>query len=245
MASRPRDDSRADPAAAAPHVVLLEGVCRTYPGFPPVEALKPCTLRLAPGEHLAVMGPSGSGKSTLLNLIGLLDVPDGGRYLLDGSDTSRLPERGRTALRGRYIGFVFQLFHLLAYRSTVENVELGMLYGGVPRRQRRARAVAALERVDLAHRMHALPPTLSGGERQRAAIARAIAARPRVLLCDEPTGNLDSETSASILELLGELHRDGLTLVIVTHDPEVAARAARLVTIRDGVVGGHGPARSG
>jgi putative ABC transport system ATP-binding protein len=173
MASQAGDDGPAETAAAPPHVVLLEGVCRTYPGFPPVEALKPCTLRLAAGEHLAVMGPSGSGKSTLLNLLGLLDVPSGGRYLLDGSDTSRLPERGRTALRGRYIGFVFQLFHLLAYRSTVENVELGMLYGGVPRRQRRARAVAALERVELAHRMHALPPTLSVGERQRAAIARA------------------------------------------------------------------------
>jgi putative ABC transport system ATP-binding protein len=221
----------------APAVIELEGLCRTYPGSPPVQALKPCTLRVETGDHLAVMGPSGSGKSTLLNLLGLLDVPTGGRYLLDGSDTGQLPERARTALRGRRIGLVFQLFHLLGYRSSVENVELGMLYGGVPRRERRGRAAAALERVGLAHRLHALPPTLSGGERQRVAIARAISADPRVLLCDEPTGNLDSETAASILRLLEELRRDGLTLVMVTHDAEVAARAARLVTIRDGVVG--------
>jgi putative ABC transport system ATP-binding protein len=230
-------------AGSGPPLVRVEGLARTYDGPPPVRALAPCSLDVAAGEHLTVMGPSGSGKSTLLNLLGLLDRPSEGRYLLDGADTGRLPERERGRLRGQALGFVFQFFHLLAYRTAVENVELGLLYAGVPRRRRRPLALTALDRVGLGHRREAHPTTLSGGERQRVAIARAVATEPRLLLCDEPTGNLDSETSAAILDLLTSLRRDGLTLIVVTHEAAVADRASRLVVIRDGVATEQTPAR--
>jgi putative ABC transport system ATP-binding protein len=217
-------------------VARLEGLSRTYPGTPPVEALRPCDLEVEPGDYLAVTGPSGAGKSTLLNLLGLLDTPSGGTYLLDGEDVSRLPEWRRTAVRGRRVGFVFQLFHLLPYRTALENVQLALLYGGVPRGQRPRLAAAALEVVGLSSRLNALPATMSGGERQRVAIARALVSHPALLLCDEPTGNLDSGTTAAILDLLDQLHAEGRTLVVVTHDPQVAARATRQVVIRDGVL---------
>jgi putative ABC transport system ATP-binding protein len=222
----------------APEVSVMEfvGLGRTYQGPPPVTALCPTDLVIRRGEYAAVVGPSGSGKSTFLNLAGLLDRPTCGVYRLDGIDTAALHERERTALRGRRIGFVFQAFHLLPHRSAMENVTLSMLYTGVPRRQRRARAIELLDRVQLFHRSEAMAMQLSGGERQRVAIARALAGSPSLLLCDEPTGNLDSATAGSVLELIEELHRDGLTVLVVTHDPLVASRAQRTITLKDGIV---------
>ncbi|MFD2008747.1 ABC transporter ATP-binding protein [Streptomyces narbonensis] len=217
-------------------VVEFRQVGLTYPGPPPVQALRPCELTLHHGEFVAVVGPSGSGKSTFLNVAGLLDAPTEGTYRLDGIDTAALSDGDRTALRGRRIGFVFQAFHLMPHRSATENVMLSMVYSAVPRAERRSRAREALARVGLAHRVDALPGRLSGGERQRVAIARALAGRPSLLLCDEPTGNLDSGNAETVLALLGELHASGMTVVVITHDSEVAARAGRTVTIRDGVL---------
>ncbi|GAA2260665.1 ABC transporter ATP-binding protein [Streptomyces atrovirens] len=217
-------------------VVEFDGVGLTYPGPPPVAALRPCSLAVREGEYVAVVGPSGSGKSTFLNIVGLLDRPTEGTYVLDGADTTALPEAELTALRGSLIGFVFQAFHLIPHRTALENVALAMLYSAVPARERVQRARTALEQVGLAHRADSLPNRMSGGERQRAAIARAIVGRPRLLLCDELTGNLDSATAASVLDLLDDLHASGMTLVVITHDPVVAARAARTITIRDGVL---------
>ncbi|MFF0477173.1 ABC transporter ATP-binding protein [Streptomyces sp. NPDC004284] len=211
-------------------------VSLTYPGPPPVTALHPCDLLVRRGEYVTVVGPSGSGKSTFLNIAGLLDRPTGGTYLLDGTDTGALGDSGRTALRGSRIGFVFQAFHLLPHRSALENVMLAMVYNRIARGERRPRAREALDRVGLGHRANALPTRLSGGERQRVAIARALVARPSLLLCDEPTGNLDSATAGSVLALLDELHADGITMVVITHDPAVAARGMRTVAIRDGVL---------
>jgi putative ABC transport system ATP-binding protein len=215
-------------------VIALHGVGRTYPGPPPVCALRPADLIVERGEYLAVVGPSGSGKSTLLNLTGLLDRPTEGRYELDGIDVAELTERDRTALRAGRIGFVFQSFHLLPYRTATENVMLAQLYQAVPRHVRRAAAVEALHRVGLSHRRDALPTTLSGGERQRVAIARAVVNQPSLLLCDEPTGNLDSGTAGTVLDLLDELCAAGMTLMIITHDANVAGRTARVVEIQDG-----------
>ena len=217
-----------------PPVVALSGLGRTFPGTPPVRALSGVDLAIERGAYLSIVGPSGSGKSTLLHLLGLLDRPTEGTYLLDGDDVSDLDDRTRTAIRARRIGFVFQSFHLLGHRSAQENVELGMLYSQVPRRQRPARAIDALDRVGLGHRRSFSPTTLSGGERQRVAIARALVGSPSLLLADEPTGNLDTATGESILALFDELHGGGLTLVVITHDPEVAERAQRTVSIRDG-----------
>jgi putative ABC transport system ATP-binding protein len=209
----------------------------TYPGAVPVRALRPVSLTFAPGEMVAVAGRSGSGKSTLLNVLGLLDRPTQGRYLVRGVDTSKLGESALTSLRAREFGFVFQTFHLLAERTAAENAELGLLYRGIGARQRRATACEALERVGLGHRLAALPGTLSGGERQRVAIARALATRPSVLLCDEPTGNLDTATGDQILELIRRANRErATTVVMVTHDAKAAARGSRLVTMRDGCV---------
>lgn len=215
-------------------VVELRQLGRTFAGPPPVTALRGVDLVLHRGSYTSIVGPSGSGKSTLLHLLGLLDRPTEGSYLLDGDDVSDLDDRTRTAIRAHRIGFVFQSFHLLAHRSAAENVELGMLYSRVSRRDRAARATEALDRVGLGHRRSFSPATLSGGERQRVAIARALVGRPSLLLADEPTGNLDTATGASILALFDELHAEGLTLVVITHDREVAARAQRTVAIRDG-----------
>ncbi|MFD9371030.1 ABC transporter ATP-binding protein [Streptomyces sp. NPDC060020] len=217
-----------------PPVIQFESVGLTYPGPPPVPALLPCDLTVRRGEYVTIVGPSGSGKSTFLNIAGLLDTPTHGTYLLDGINTTNIKDKERTTLRGSRIGFVFQAFHLLAHRSARENVELAMIYQRVPRSQRRARAHAALVRVGLGHRLDALPTRLSGGERQRVAIARALVTEPSLLLCDEPTGNLDTATADSVLELLDQLHCDGATIVAITHDPQVAARGQRTVSIRDG-----------
>ncbi|MEU7292309.1 ABC transporter ATP-binding protein [Streptomyces exfoliatus] len=218
----------------APAVVELRGVGLVYPGPPPVEALRPCDFVVRRGEFVTVTGPSGAGKSTLLNLVGLLDEPTSGTYLLDGIDTSTLGDVARTALRGRSIGFVFQSFHLLPYRTALENVALALVYQRRKRSERTAMALQALERVGLAHRVGALPTTLSGGERQRVAIARALVGDPSLLLCDEPTGNLDSKTASSIIALLEELNVAGLTIVVITHDPSVARQGTRTLAIQDG-----------
>ena len=217
-------------------VIELRGLARTYPGPPPVYALRPTDLVIGAGDYVAVTGPSGSGKSTLLHLLGLLDTPTAGGYLLDGLDTSTLHDRDRSALRGRRIGIVFQAFHLLAYRTALENVLLAELYNHTSRSTRPQTAVDALHAVGLGHRLEALPTTLSGGECQRVAIARALVNRPSLLLCDEPTGNLDSRNAATLMELLDHLNADGLTIVIITHDASVAGHASRTVAISDGVL---------
>jgi putative ABC transport system ATP-binding protein len=214
----------------------FEDVYRTYEGVAPVSALRPTTLEIAEGELLGIVGRSGSGKSTLLNVLGLLDKPTGGSYRIHGIDTSPLSEIERTSLRSWYFGFVFQQFHLLSDRTVTENVELGSLYRGVSRRDRRLRALEALDRVDMLHRQNAFPETLSGGEKQRAAIARAISQSPQVLLCDEPTGNVDQINSDRIIGLLREINRQGVTVVIVTHDQEIASQLPRIITVADGLV---------
>jgi putative ABC transport system ATP-binding protein len=217
-------------------VIELRGLARTYPGSPPVLALRPADLVIESGDYVAVTGPSGSGKSTLLHLLGLLDSPTEGSYRLDGLDTSLLRDRDRSALRGRRIGFVFQSFHLLPYRTALENVQLAELYNRTPRAGRMPAASGALEAVGLGHRLEALPTTLSGGECQRVAIARALVNQPSLLLCDEPTGNLDSQNAATLMELLDRLNQSGFTVVVITHDPAVAAHAGRAIAISDGVL---------
>jgi putative ABC transport system ATP-binding protein len=219
---------------AVPPVVELDGVWRVFDSDPPVEALRDVNLVVQRGEHVAIIGPSGSGKSTLLNVLGLLDRPTDGRYLIDGIDTDELSDRGRAAERGRRIGFVFQSFHLLSYRTVEENVMLSELYLGTNRRDRRRRAIEALERVGLGHRLGFEPIRLSGGERQRVAIARALLGSPSLLLCDEPTGNLDSKNTESVLDLFDELREQGLTILVITHDHDVAERAQRQVRMIDG-----------
>jgi putative ABC transport system ATP-binding protein len=198
--------------------------------------LAPTNLAIDKGDYLTITGPSGSGKSTLLNLFGLLDRPTTGDYFIRGVTVRALDTVTTAAIRGQLFGFVFQAYHLLAGRSALENVEIGMLYGPFAPRARRRRAAAALDRVGLAHRTHALPRQLSGGERQRVAIARSVACGPQVLFCDEPTGNLDSANSHNVMSLLSDLNAEGLTLVVVTHDPTVASLSRRLVTVADGVV---------
>ena len=222
-----------DPAGNPP-VVEMTGIGRTFPGPPEVHAVREVDLTVRAGEYLSIVGPSGSGKSTLLHLLGLLDRPTGGSYKLDGVDVSGLPERRRAALRARRIGFVFQSFHLLAHRSVLENVALAMLYSRVPRRDRTARARVALERVRMSHRVDFGPSTLSGGERQRVAIARALVTEPSLLLADEPTGNLDTASAEGVLEVFDDLHSQGVTLVVITHNDEVSLRAQRQVRIVDG-----------
>ena len=225
------------PALERPEKVLeLRGIGRQYGTDPAVHALVDIDLSLYRGDWLSITGPSGAGKSTLLNIIGCLDTPTSGRYLIDGIDTTSLTDDERAGLRSRRIGFVFQSFHLLPYRSVLENVMLAEVYRNEPLSGRRERAMAAIERVGLAHRANFLPSKLSGGERQRVAIARALVGSPSLLLCDEPTGNLDSKSSASILDFFAELNADGLTLAIVTHDENVARRARRRVHIVDGAL---------
>jgi macrolide transport system ATP-binding/permease protein len=220
-------------------IVDLRGVSRRYGMDPPVDALRGVDLTVDRGEWLAIVGPSGSGKSTLLNILGCLDRQTSGTYLFDGIDVNELDEDQRAGLRSRAIGFVFQSFHLLANRSVLENVMIAEIYRGEPAEGRERRALAALERVQLGHRASFLPTKLSGGERQRVAIARALIGSPELLLCDELTGNLDSATANTILQLiadLGEEGQQGPTIIMITHDLNVAARAGREVRIIDGVL---------
>ncbi len=224
-------------------VIRLASVAYTYKGPPPVAAIKRMDLAIFPGEHVAVMGPSGSGKSTLLNLVGLLDRPTDGAVEINGVDMGPARERDRAAIRARHIGFVFQSFHLLPHRTAAENVMLAQIYADVPRRHRRSEATGALDQVGLAHLADALPTALSGGERQRVAIARALVNHPSLLLCDEPTGNLDSATTHELSDLLAQLNQGGTTLLVITHNPTVAERAGRRITIRDGRLTEHAPAQ--
>ena len=223
------------PAGRQP-VVELIGVSRTFNGGAPVHALRGVDLTIWPGDWLAIVGPSGSGKSTLLNVVGLLDRHTAGTYRFEGVDVDSLDDVRRAGLRGRRIGFVFQSFHLMPHRSVLENVMLAELYIGAPRRGRRERARAALARVGLSDREDFLPTRLSGGQRQRTAIARALMGEPSLLLCDEPTGNLDSESADNLLDVLEQLSTEGLTLVMITHDEHVASRARRRVRIIDGTL---------
>jgi macrolide transport system ATP-binding/permease protein len=199
-----------------------------------VDALADVTFNVDPGEWVAIVGRSGSGKSTLLNVLGCLDLPTSGSYQFEGIEVSGLSDQERAGLRGGYIGFVFQAFHLLSHRTVTENVMLAEVYQNQPSEGRRDRAVAALERVGLSDRASFLPIHLSGGESQRVAIARALMGSPHLILCDEPTGNLDSGNTAQILDLLDELNREGATIIMITHERDVAERARRRITLVDG-----------
>jgi len=218
-----------------PSVLNAEGVRKIYrSGADEVEALRGVDLDVSPGEFVAVMGPSGSGKTTLLNCFSGLDSIDGGRVVIEGKSIHDLPDAERTQHRASAMGFVFQAFNLIPVFTTVENVELPLLLAGVKEVEARARAEETLARVGLGHRLRHRPTELSGGEQQRVAVARALAGRPRIVWADEPTGNLDSEMAAAVMDLLCELHDEGLTLILVTHDSNVAARGSRLITVRDG-----------
>jgi ABC-type lipoprotein export system ATPase subunit len=217
-------------------VVELRGISRAFGTDPLVHALREVDLTIRAGEWVTIVGPSGSGKSTLLNILGLLDHQTDGIYRFEGIDVGDLDDLHRAGLRGRRLGFVFQAFHLLPHRTVLENVMIGELYNGAGRSGRRERALSALDRVGLTDRAEFLPTQLSGGQRQRAAIARALIGAPSLLLCDEPTGNLDSENAAAVLERFSQLSGDGQTLAVITHDHNVASRADRRVSIIDGTL---------
>ena len=201
-----------------------------------VPVLKDVTLHVDRGEYVAIMGPSGSGKTTLMNIIGCLDTPTSGEYTLNGTSLLHHKDKELSAVRNRSIGFVFQSFNLLPRQSAVDNVALPLLYAGVSRKERRERAVSALEKVGLADRMNFKPTQLSGGQKQRVAIARAMVTKPDILLADEPTGALDSASDHQVMELFRQLNEEGMTVIMITHDPEIAAHAKRVLLIRDGVL---------
>ena len=229
---------------AATHLLRAVAIEKTYrSGEVAVAALKGVSLDLAAGDFAAIMGASGSGKSSFMNIVGCLDRPTSGSYLLDGEDVSRLSRDALAAVRGRSIGFVFQGFNLLPRTSAVENVELPMLYQGVPARERRRRAAEALERVGLGQRLDHTPAQLSGGQQQRVAIARALVNQPKLLLADEPTGNLDSTTSDEVMALFQRLNDEGITILLVTHELDVAEHTRRIVTFKDGRILSDEPVR--
>jgi len=233
------------PAAGGSDVVLsLEGVTKVYETTPPVRALGGVTFQVRRGELVAVVGPSGSGKSTLLHIMGTLDLPTDGRVTVAGHDIGSLSDARTSALRSRHIGFVFQQFHLLSGYTALDNVADGLLYTGMALNRRRQLAGGALERVGLANRLNHVATKLSGGERQRVAIARALVGRPSIVLADEPTGNLDSKTGDSIVGLLEELNLEGATIVVITHDREIASHFPRSVHLRDGLIEHDSGARS-
>jgi putative ABC transport system ATP-binding protein len=218
-------------------LITLQNITRSYQmGTETIHALRDVTLDLERGEYVAIMGPSGSGKSTLMNLLGCLDTPTSGRFTLNGNNVDDMDDNALAEIRNREIGFVFQSFNLLARSSALHNVELPMIYGGVPPAERRERALVALANVGLADRIHHKPNELSGGQRQRVAVARALVNNPSILLADEPTGNLDSKTGVEILALFEELARQGNTIILVTHEEEIARHARRILRIRDGLI---------
>jgi putative ABC transport system ATP-binding protein len=218
-----------------PSVIRLEGVSKVfYTDEMETHALAEVHLDVQPGDYLAIAGPSGSGKTTLLSLLGLLDSLTGGTYTLNGTDVSRLTAADRARIRNREIGFVFQAFNLIGDSTVAENVELPLTYRGMPAQERKERVAEALEKVGMSHRMRHYPSQLSGGQQQRVAVARAIAGRPSILLADEPTGNLDSTNGEAVMQLLSELHREGATICMVTHDPRYAEHAQRTIHLFDG-----------
>lgn len=218
-------------------LIRVENLCKIYnPGENEVRALDHINLIIDEGEFVAIIGQSGSGKSTLMNMLGCLDVPSSGKYYLNGTDVSTMTDNEQSTVRNKEIGFIFQGFNLIANLTAVENVELPLIYRGIDKKTRRELAVQALEMVGLEHRMKHKPSEMSGGQQQRVAIARAIAAKPPVILADEPTGNLDSASSKEILKILKELHRDGRTVILITHDDGIAAQAKRVVRIMDGKI---------
>lgn len=221
-------------------MIELEGVGKTYFTGAPLTVLDDVHLRIERGEYVGIYGPSGSGKSTLLHIIGLLDQPSRGRYVFRGQDVASMSDEESSHTRGRSIGFIFQSFHLVPNLSVLENVELPLFYQGVRFHERRERARQAIASVKLAHRERHAPSQLSGGERQRTAIARALVTRPDLILADEPTGNLDSKTGREILDVLGALHAEGKTIVMITHDMEIARRLPRLIRINDGRISEEG-----
>nr|WP_269844577.1 ABC transporter ATP-binding protein [Marispirochaeta aestuarii] len=218
-------------------LIDIDGISRHYQMGPTtVKAIDGVSFGIAEGEFVSIIGPSGSGKSTLMNIIGCLDSPTGGTYRLAGTDVSRMDSNSLAGVRNRYIGFVFQTFNLLGRESALENVELPLVYAGIPPKERKERALEMLERVGLGDRSDHVPNQLSGGQRQRVAIARALAGKPKLLLADEPTGALDTRTGIEIMKLFHELNTEGVTLVMVTHDNDLARQAKRVVQIRDGKV---------
>ncbi|HXG59461.1 MAG TPA: ABC transporter ATP-binding protein [Thermoanaerobaculia bacterium] len=227
--------SAAEPLPARDHLIEMHELTRVYQlGPQEIHALRGIDLVIEAGEYVAIMGPSGSGKSTLMNIIGCLDRPTSGRYLLDGVPVESMSDDELAAIRNRKIGFVFQTFNLLARTTALQNVELPLIYAKVPRSERRALAEEALVAVGLGDRMHHQPNELSGGQRQRVAIARALVNRPSLLLADEPTGNLDSQTGREILDLFRDLHTRGNSIILVTHEDDVAREAKRVIHLRDG-----------
>lgn len=218
-------------------LIEIQDICKVYnPGENEVRALDGVSLQIKHGEYVAIIGQSGSGKSTLMNMLGCLDIPSSGTYILNGCDVSHMTDDELSDIRNKEIGFIFQGFNLIAALTALENVELPLIYRGVSKKERERLAAAALEKVGLGHRMDHKPSEMSGGQQQRVAIARAIAQAPPIILADEPTGNLDSASSKEIIEILKELHKDGRTVILITHDNEIAAQAKRVIKIKDGKI---------
>jgi putative ABC transport system ATP-binding protein len=232
-----RPDSEAPAAAPAADVIAMSGIKKIYDtGKVRVEALKGIDLRVGTGEFVAIVGPSGSGKSTLMNLVGCLDTPSDGTYLLRGKEVAGLDKNDLARIRNERVGFVFQNFNLLPQITAFENVEMPLMFGGVPRKERKERVTALLEKVGLGDRMEHRPTELSGGQMQRVAVARALSMNPDIVLADEPTGNLDTSSGGDVMSLFEELWRQGRTLIVITHDQALARRAGRVVEIRDGAI---------